>query len=462
MFLRLSTKLLNISIASLCRAKQLEKAEAAIVDGIKLGVLPNVVTYNTLITGYCQFIGFDAGYDVIRRMKEAEITPDVITYNSLMAGATRQQNSLHRCREMLDEMLQIGITPDIWTYNTLMHSYFKSGNPGEAYKIFQDEIILKKNISPCHATFNILINGLCKNGCIGNALMFFRDLKQQGYDLDIVTYNILISSLCKARMWKSMMSLLEELSVSDHEPNAITYTAVMKACFRRKHFREGLEIFLEMKSKGYAYDLFSYCTVVGALLKSGRSQDTYSLIAHMIKIGYELDIVSYNTLINWHCKEHKIENAYNLSIVAKERGLKWDAYTHTILINGLYKSGDFDGAQRHIDHLDTTTFDSLVTSNCFIDSLCKFGHLEYALQVFHSMVVKDSFTYSSMVHNLCRARKYRLASQILLSCIKAGFKTLKSDRRAVVKGLSLTGSKKDVMRHKLRIQTAKLLFLRKK
>ncbi|KAK4381091.1 Pentatricopeptide repeat-containing protein [Sesamum angolense] len=86
MFLRLSTKLLNISIASLCRAKQLEKAEAAIIDGIRLGVLPDVVTYNTLITGYCQFVGFDAGYCVIHRMKEAGINPDVVTYNSLMAG----------------------------------------------------------------------------------------------------------------------------------------------------------------------------------------------------------------------------------------------------------------------------------------------------------------------------------------------------------------------------------------
>ena len=48
---KLSTRLLNISVASFCKAKQLKRAESVIVDGIRLGVLPDVVTYNALING---------------------------------------------------------------------------------------------------------------------------------------------------------------------------------------------------------------------------------------------------------------------------------------------------------------------------------------------------------------------------------------------------------------------------
>lgn len=55
----LSTKLLNITVSSLCKAKQIPNAETAIVDGIRLGVLPDVVTYNTLIDAYCRFATLD-------------------------------------------------------------------------------------------------------------------------------------------------------------------------------------------------------------------------------------------------------------------------------------------------------------------------------------------------------------------------------------------------------------------
>ncbi|XLS47708.1 hypothetical protein HN51_022066, partial [Arachis hypogaea] len=87
MVARLSTKVLNICIASMCKAKQVVKAEAVIIDDVRLGVLPDVVTYNTLIDAYCRLDCVDTGYSILNRMKEAGIPPDVISYNSLISGA---------------------------------------------------------------------------------------------------------------------------------------------------------------------------------------------------------------------------------------------------------------------------------------------------------------------------------------------------------------------------------------
>ncbi|PIN08875.1 hypothetical protein CDL12_18548 [Handroanthus impetiginosus] len=214
---------------------------------------------------------------------------------------------------------------------------------------------------------------------------------------------------------------------------------------------------MEMKRKGYAFDLFSYCTVIGALLKLGKWKYANNYIAHMIKIGYELDMASYNTLINWCCKKGKLEDAYNLLNVAEDMGLHGDKYTHTILINGLCRAGNIDIAQRHLNHMKMMGFDCLVAHNCFITGLCKVGLLDYALQVFKSMDTKDSFTYSTLVHNLCRAKRYRLAAGLLLSCIKAGMIPLGADQRAVIAGLARISSPRDAKRFKNKIWRAKLL-----
>ncbi|KAL9313617.1 hypothetical protein ACSQ67_019069 [Phaseolus vulgaris] len=72
---KLSTKLLNITISLLCKKKQISKAESVITDGIRIGVLPDAVTYNTLIDAYCRFASIDVAYSVLARMREAGIPP---------------------------------------------------------------------------------------------------------------------------------------------------------------------------------------------------------------------------------------------------------------------------------------------------------------------------------------------------------------------------------------------------
>lgn len=76
---RLSTRLLNICISSFCKLRRLDKAEAVLIDGIRLGVLPDVVTYNTLVSAYCRCFGIDEAYSVVHRMQVAGINPNVIT-----------------------------------------------------------------------------------------------------------------------------------------------------------------------------------------------------------------------------------------------------------------------------------------------------------------------------------------------------------------------------------------------
>ncbi|GMN21832.1 hypothetical protein TIFTF001_047327 [Ficus carica] len=81
-------------------------------------------------------------------------------------------------------------------------------------------------------------------------------------------------------------------------------------------------------------------------------------------------------------------------------------------------------------------FDSnLVALNCLIDGLGKSGQIDRAIRLFDSMEVRDSFTYTSLVYNLFKARRYKFASELLLSCVRDGMEIPKSAKRAVLNGL---------------------------
>ncbi|WVZ18832.1 hypothetical protein V8G54_006154 [Vigna mungo] len=430
---KLSTKLLNISISSLCKAKQISKAESVITDGIRIGVLPDAVTYNTLIDAYCRFASIDVAYSVLGRMREAGIPPDVVSYNSLMSGAVRKC-MLFESLDLFEEMQARGVTPDAWSHNIQMHCLFKLGKPYEANGVFKKAVLCGE----VHATtYNIMINGLCKNGYVSHALSLFRNLQRHGFVPQVLTYNALINGLYKAKRWKDAQMVLKEFGESDYEPNAITYTTVMKWSFRRGFFEQGLEILSEMRNLGFTFDGFAYCTVIAAMIKTGRMREAEEIIDIMVSTGIRPDLVSYNTLINLYCRQGRVDDALKLLDEIGEEGLECDQYTHTIIVDGLCKAGNFDGAQRHLYYMNTLGFGyNLVAYNCMIDGLGKAGHIDHAVKLFEEMEGEE-----------------------VPLCLEGGYQVLRATQRAVLDGLLDIGFTNEARKLRSRIRLARLMDL---
>ncbi|CAJ2636996.1 unnamed protein product [Trifolium pratense] len=421
---------MNICIASMCKSNQIVKAESILIDGIKLGLLPDVVTYNTLIDGYSRFVSIDRAYDILNRMKEAGINPNVVSYNSLMSGSVRK-SSLSKSLQLFDEMTQLGISPDVWSYNKLMHCLFKLGKPDDANRVFKD-IVENGEMDCCMSTYNIMINGLCKNGYVSNALMLFRNLQRNGFVPQVLTYNAMINGLCKARR------------------------LVMKCCFRCGKLEQGLDLLSEMRSKGYTFDGFAYSIVVAALVKTGRIEEAGEIAEKMMSNGLVPDLASYNTMINLLCRKERVDEALKLVNEIDRQGL-CDQYTHTIIIHSLCKDGNFVDAKKHLDYMNTLGFGfNLVAFNCYLDCLGKAGLIDQALKVFDTMEVKDSFTCTILVHNLCRAKKFIFASKLLVFYIKSGFQILMATQRAVIDGLSTASYNNEARKVKSKIWKARL------
>ncbi|WOK97580.1 pentatricopeptide repeat-containing protein [Canna indica] len=456
MIRRLSTKMLNVCVASLCKVHNLDKAEAVIIDGIRLGCLPDVVTYNTLINAYCRLVGIDEAYLIIRRMREAGIKPDVITYNSLIAGATRCCLP-SRSLDLFEEMLQNGLVPDDWSYNTLIHCLFKCGHPEDAYKIYMD--MISKNVAPTSTTYNTLINGMCKSGNAMFGLRLFRYLEMIGFSAELVTYNTIIDGLCKSGRIGEARKILRELGKSNFVPNAVTYTTVMKCCFRSGRFEQGIQIFDTMMNKGYTADIFAYCAAISALIKKGYLEEANSCVEQMLRNGVGLDRACYNTIIYLQCREGKLDYAFQLVNEMEEKaGFGSDQYTYTILIDALCKMGYIDAANKHLHMMEMRGFHSnLVAYNCLIDGLCKLGEVDLALKIFNDIKSKDDFSYTSIVHGLCRKSRFRIASKILLNCLKEGSSVLTSAHRAVIAGLRSAGFKRDARKLREALRVSRLL-----
>ncbi|KAI3981908.1 hypothetical protein MKX01_041171 [Papaver californicum] len=203
-------------------------------------------------------------------------------------------------------------------------------------------------------------------------------------------------------------------------------------------------MFRDMKHDGYTFDSYAYCTAISAFIKVGMKKEANDCTGQMIKSGIRLDMVSYNTIANLYCKQGNCLDAMSL---ISEKGSESDEYTCAIRIDGLCKTGYVDEAVEQLKQMkaDRQKTNS-VEYNCLVDRFCKEGRLESALQVFNEMEVKDSFTYTSLIHGLCKNQNFHLASKLILSCINDGVEVPRSANRVVLRGLRASGAKKEKKR----------------
>lgn len=213
-----------------------------------------------------------------------------------------------------------------------------------------------------------------------------------------------------------------------------------------------------MRSLGFAFDGFAYCMVIAAMIKTGRMQEAEEIFEMMVSSGVRQDLVSYNTLINLYCRQGRLDDALRLLDEIEGEGLECDQYTHTIIVDGLCQAGNFVGAQRHLNYMNTLGFGyNLVAFNCLLNGLGKVGYIDHALRLFKVMEVKDSFTYTIVVHNLCRAKQFLCASKVLVSCLKCGYQVLRATQREVIVCLQSIGYANEARRVKSRIRLAQFV-----
>merc|ERR550514_1783909 len=82
-------------------------------------VEPDVITYSTLVKGYCNAGDVDKAFKVLAEMKcDGKLTPGEILYNSLLDGCAKQ-NRVDDAVRLLKDMRESGVVPSNFTMSIM-------------------------------------------------------------------------------------------------------------------------------------------------------------------------------------------------------------------------------------------------------------------------------------------------------------------------------------------------------
>eukprot|EP00977_Amphora_coffeiformis_P006716 scaffold1475_cov167-Amphora_coffeaeformis.AAC.9 len=316
--LRLEATHFNICLSAWSESddmKASQHAKSLLSEMEKIGISPDLVTYNTLLKLYSKHLHpkrrAEKCVSLLREVgklhHEGRLSsgPDIVSYNTVMAALSRfgDYKSKEQAISLFTEMQHRGLKPDRATYNTLMSIYAKLEEPENVEKVFRSMQVPAEAGGP--------------------------DLRQ-----DFISYTILLQAWAKAGRPESALGVLEEMTdlyesgQLDRRPSTRDFNAVLQAW-----------------------------------LKSGSEHAPYRCLETLItmqKLAIEKqfdcapDLVSYNIVITALVRLHKGSQALNLLRTMQARGSKvqpnMTTYTQ-VLLGLLYSTGGPSDAHVEVEAL---------------------------------------------------------------------------------------------------------------
>ena len=274
---------------------------------------PNIISWTSLIAGYCDNDSGVKALECFEEMKEDQISPNDVTFACVLRACSyvvargkgqeiheeiERQGLLERnlflgstlvdmyakfgyLRKAKDVFDNISITRNDVAWNTLISAYTTYGCGDEALECC--EWMQNEGISPTDITFVCSLNAcasirsirkgkilhaiteaqglLERDVVIGSSLvdMYAKcghlSMAHQVFDeiplRNVVAWTALISGYVENENFVEALDLLEQMQHEGIAPNSVTYLCILKACGNLRAIRKGEEIHNDLKKQGF-------------------------------------------------------------------------------------------------------------------------------------------------------------------------------------------------------------------
>lgn len=352
-------------------------AEArGVFDGmLAAGVAPNASSFNILVKLYAwRTADFPLAYDEIHGMRRHGVLPDVGTFSTLVTGLCRAER-LDEAWGVLDWMLQEGCRPMVHTYTPIVQGYCRQARIEEATNLIH--FMEAAGCPPNAVTYNVLIRALCDQARFDEVKQVLAEIETKGHKPSIVTYNIYMDALSKKGMAKEALEQFQVMQGKGLHPTAFTLSIILNCLCSNSKFSQAIPFLERSTELDWCAAVVAYNTVMSRLCDMGRWPAVLELLADMIKKciipntrtfnilihslciggklsvarnlvynqGFPANVVTYNTLIHWFYFSGKASEADNMFAYMTEiANVAPDEVTYTIMVDGLCRQGKFDEA----------------------------------------------------------------------------------------------------------------------
>merc|ERR1719456_1707503 len=139
-----------------------------------LGVTPDLITYSTVIKGYCVQGDLEQAIQLFTLMRKRGIMPDAVLFNSILDGAARKQMT-SLVEQVFNDMESSGVSPGNFTLSILVKMYGRNHDMETAYSYFET-LPQRYGFEPNAQVYTCLMAACASCGRVTQALELFEKI----------------------------------------------------------------------------------------------------------------------------------------------------------------------------------------------------------------------------------------------------------------------------------------------
>ncbi|KAK9692118.1 hypothetical protein RND81_09G242000 [Saponaria officinalis] len=173
------------------------------------GLRPDSHSVGILANCFCRLGRVDFAFSLFGKHIKLGYPPDVVIITTLLNGLIAS-DKLRMAIQLLDKMVKLGIQPTLVTYGAMFKGLCRIGDNVGALRLLRN-MESKAPFKPNVVIYSTLIDSLCKDQLLPQALGLFKEMKANGILPNVVTCSTLIRGLCSLGQWDGAKDILSEM-----------------------------------------------------------------------------------------------------------------------------------------------------------------------------------------------------------------------------------------------------------
>ncbi|KAL0733217.1 hypothetical protein Bca4012_009427 [Brassica carinata] len=267
----------------------------------------NEHTYSTVVDGLCRQQKLEDAVSFLRDSEWKDVSgPSVVSFNSIMSAYCKS-GFVYTAKYFLCTVLKCGLVPTVYSHNILINGLCLAGSIGEALELAGD-MNIKHGVEPDTVTYNILAKGFHLLGNIDKGLRLLKDMLSSGFDLKLNSV-VIPCNLCRLGELDMAIWLYDEICSKRILPNSRTRGAMLLGLCRKGMLLEPRALLNSLISTGCTVDITMYNIVIDGYAKSGYVEEALGLFRGVMESGGAPNVATFNSLIYGYCKTQNIAEA---------------------------------------------------------------------------------------------------------------------------------------------------------
>ncbi|KAK9269288.1 hypothetical protein L1049_001058 [Liquidambar formosana] len=302
----------------------------------------NVVSWNSMISGYLNNRQPEKCIDLFREMQLSDLKPDQVTVSNVL-GAYFQSGYIDEARKTFSEIKE----KDKVCWTTMIVGYAQNGKEEDALMLFGE--MLSENVRPDSFTMSSVVSSCSRLASLYHGQVIHGKAIHMGVDNDMLVSSALVDMYSKCGETADAWTVFELMPTR----NAVSWNSIIVGYAQNGRDLEALTLYEKMLKENLKPDNVTFVGVLSACIHAGLleyGQACFHSISEQHGVTPSLD--HYACMINLFGRSGCMDKAVDLinCMPHEPNCLIWSTLLSVCTINCDIENGEM--AARHLFKLD--------------------------------------------------------------------------------------------------------------